>query len=462
MGDVSTICFLEVEVVRSQALHDRTPGVRLESDARVVRRADSHGREIRYGRTVNWIERQLERLRSLNPLAVDGVLALIFIAVGIGSVFTQEIRDDNGAITDGFREPTALAILTVIMVCAPVAVRRRVPLPALVISSIGILIHILIGWPEGALPLAVLFLTYTVGACCPLRTAIAGLGVIAVTIVMLGLTDSPGLDTVGVLAILAQFTAVGAIGVALRSRRMATDSRVREAEERAEAERQSAARVLAEERLRIAQELHDVVAHSMSVIAVQAGVGVHVIDDRPEQARAALEAISSTSRGALHELRQLLGVLRGTGSSNAPAHGLADLPQLVDDVRVAGVPVTLHVEGDVDWEAECVQPGVELSAYRVIQEALTNVMKHAGTPTRVDVTVRHVPHTLVVEVVDDGRGLAARRPNGSNGEPSADGSGHGLIGMRERVELWGGELSVGPGPGGGYRVKALLPYGDQE
>ena len=408
---------------------------------------------------VNWIERQLERLRSLDPVVIDRFLALIFTVLGIASVFAQDIRDD-GVLVDGFRAPNALALATVILVCAPVAIRRRAPLLALVISSIGILIHIAIGWPEGALPLAVLFLTYTVGACCPLRIAFTGLGVIAVTIVMLGLTDSPGLDTVGVLAILAQFTAVWAIGVALRSRRMATDSRVREAEERAEAERQGAARVLAEERLRIAQELHDVMAHSMSVIAVQAGVGAHVLDDRPEQARAALEAISTTSRATLAELRQLLGVLRDTngGRSDAPAHRLADLPQLVEDVRVAGVPVTLHVEGD----AECIHAGVELSAYRVVQEALTNVIKHAGEPTKVDVSVRHLPGTLVVEVVDDGRGLAARPVNGRQGDPSADGSGHGLVGMRERVELWGGELSVGPAPGGGYRVKALLPYGGQE
>ena len=373
---------------------------------RVVRWADSPAGRIRYVRMVNWIERQLERLRSFDPVVVDGVLALIFTVIGIASVFAQDIRDD-GVLVDGFRAPSVLAIATVVLVCAPVAIRRRVPLLALVISSIGILIHIVIGWPEGALPLAVLFLTYTVGACCPLRTAFAGLGVLAVTIVMLGLTDSPGLDTVGVLAILAQFTAVWAIGVALRSRRMATDSRVREAEERAEAERQGAARVLAEERLRIAQELHDVVAHSMSVIAVQAGVGAHVLDDRPEQARAALEAISTTSRGTLAELRQLLGVLRDTngGRSDVPAHRLADLPQLVEDVRVAGVPVTLHVEGDARAAST---PGIELSAYRVVQEALTNVIKHAGEPTQVDVTVRHLPGTLVVEVVDDGRGLAAR------------------------------------------------------
>ena len=146
-------------------------------------------------------------------------------------------------------------------------------------------------------------------------------------------------------------------------------------------------------------------------------------------------------------------LIAGSSHSSTEASSLA---------CVAGVPVALHVEGDVDWEAECVQPGVELSAYRIVQEALTNVIKHAGTPTRVDVTVRHVPHTLVVEVVDDGRGLAARPLNGRSGDQSADGSGHGLVGMRERVELWGGELSVGPGSGGGYRVRALLPYGDHE
>ena len=234
----------------------------------------------------------------------------------------------------------------------------------------------------------------------------------------------------------------------------------READERAEAERQSSARVLAEERLRIAQELHDVVAHSMSVIAVQAGVGVHVIDDQPDQARAALEAISATSRGTLAEMRRLLGVLRDSDGarSSAPAPGLADLPRLVDDVRAAGVPALLHVDGT----AGGVHAGIELSAYRVVQEALTNVIKHAGKPTRVDVTVRYLPGALVVEVIDDGRGLAARSGNGGAGEAPADGSGHGLVGMRERVELWGGELSVGQAPGGGYRITARLPYGDAE
>jgi signal transduction histidine kinase len=300
----------------------------------------------------------------------------------------------------------------------------------------------------------VLFLTYTVGAWCPLRPAIAGLAIPFLVVVVLGLRDVPGLDTLGVVGVLTQFTAAWVLGVAFRNRRAATDARVSEAEKRAEAEGQRAARVLAEERLRIAQELHDVVAHSMSVIAVQAGVGAHVIDERPEQARTALAAISATSRQALTEMRRLLGVLRDTdgGRSTTPAPGLVDLPRLVDDVRAAGVPAKLQVEGT----AGAVHSGVELSAYRVVQEALTNVIKHAGTPTRVDVTVSYLPGSVAVEVRDDGRGLAAVARNGD----ADDGSGHGLIGMRERVELWGGDLSVGPCPGGGYRVRATLPYGE--
>jgi signal transduction histidine kinase len=406
---------------------------------------------VQYGRLVNWYERRIEWLRSLDPLVVDGLVALVFWIVGVLSVFGQDTSGDD------FREANALAVVTALVVTAPIAVRRRFPLAALVVSAIGILAHILADLPEGGLPLAVLFLTYTAGAWCPPRRAIAALGVVVVVILILGIVGSPGLDGVGVVAVLAQFAAALAIGVALRNRRVATEARVREAEERAEVERQSAARVIAEERLRIAQELHDVVAHSMSVIAVQAGVGAHVLNDRPDQARAALDAISSTSRGTLSEMRRLLGVLRDSegARSHAPAPGLSDLPHLVEDVRNAGVPVTLCVEGSSDQT----HAGVELSAYRVVQEALTNVIKHAGSPDRVAVTVRHLPGALAVEVVDDGRGLAAHP---RDGVVPTDGSGQGLVGMRERVELWGGELSVGPAPGGGYRVKALLPYGDAE
>jgi signal transduction histidine kinase len=385
------------------------------------------------------------------------VLAVAFTLIGILTAYGQDIRDDSGAIENGFREPGPLLVLTVLMTCAPVAFRRRWPLAALVVSSVGVLVHILIGWPEGAVPATTLFLTYSVAVWSPARRAVAGLMVVVVTIIVLGLNDAPGLDAAGVLGVIAQFAAVWAIGIALRNRRVATDARVREAEERAEAARQSAARALAEERLRIAQELHDVVAHSMSVIAVQAGVGSHVLDEHPAQARAALDAISATSRGTLTEMRRLLGVLRDSDGarSHAPAPGLSDLPQLVHDVRGVGLPVALHVEGASD----CINAGVELSAYRVVQEALTNVIKHAGAPTRVDVDVRHAPGVLTIEISDDGRGAASIAS--TNGEAPA-GTGHGLIGMRERVELWGGELVAGPSIGGGYRVRATLPYGDTE
>jgi signal transduction histidine kinase len=394
---------------------------------------------------VTWVEHQLERLRSLNPLAVDSVLAAIFVAIGVATVFTQDV-------IGGLREPSLLALVTIVAAAGPIAIRRVNPLGALVIGCVAIFVHIVANWPEGSSPMALLLLTYTVAAWDTPRRAAVGLGAVYATLVLLGFADTPGLDTLGVVGNIAFFTVGWTVGIALRARRQTLEARVREAEERANVERQSAARAIAEERLRIAQELHDVVAHSMSVIAVQAGVGAHVLADHPDQARTALEAISATSRGTLTEMRRLLGVLRdGDGErSHAPAPGVADVPQLVEDVRAAGVPVTLTMTGSTD----CVNAGVELSAYRVVQEALTNVIKHAGNPTHVDVTVGYEPGSLAVEVVDDGRGAAA--PNGLNG------SHHGLLGMRERVEVWGGELAVGPIDGGGYRVAARLPYGQAE
>ena len=312
---------------------------------------------------MNWVERQIERLRSFRPLAVDGLLAVIFAVVSVATMFGQA-ADDERMARGGYTEPSALLVITVLVTCAPIAFRRRWPLAALLISALGIFVHFLVGWPEGSLPLAVLFLTYTVGVWSPLRKAIVGLSLVIATIVVLGLTDAPSFDTGVVLTELVLFAAAWAIGVAVRNWRAATAAQVREADKRAEVERESAARVLAEERLRIAQELHDVVAHSMSVIAVQAGVGAHVVDERPEQAKSALEAISATSRGTLAEMRRLLGVLRDDDGvrSQVPAPGLADLPSLVDDVRAAGVPATLHVEGTAD----SIHAGVELSAYRVV------------------------------------------------------------------------------------------------
>lgn len=404
---------------------------------------------VRYLRLVTWVEHQLERLRSLNTFVVDGALAVAVLCIGVVTVFSQEV-------VAGMSEPSGLAHLTIAAVSVPIAIRRWRPLLALAIGCAGVLVHVVAGWPEGSLPMSVLLLAYSVGAWEVPRRSATGLAVIYLTLVILGVTDTPGLDTMGVVGNIALFTVAWTIGVAMRARRDTTEARVRAAEERANVERQSAGRAVAEERLRIAQELHDVVAHSMSVIAVQAGVGAHVLDDRPDEARAALEAISATSRGTLDEMRRLLGVLRaGDGErSDAPAPGLDDLPALVEDVRRAGVPVSLAVAGRSEGPGgDLAHAGIELSAYRVVQEALTNVMKHAGAPSRVDVSVRYVPDALEIEVVDDGRGAAA---------PVAAPMGHGLLGMRERVEVWGGDLVAGPAEGGGYRVGARLPLRSAE
>lgn len=431
-------------IVGPTEVRGQPSGVRLADDRGVRRQTDAGFLASRYRRGVNWFERLLDWMRKLNPVFADGVLAVAFTVVGLISVFNQDRRPDH------LTKPGALAVLTIVATCAPVVVRRRVPLPALAIGCAAITVHEFSSYPEGSLPITVMLLTYTVAAWESTRRAVVGLAIVVVT--LLAIVFTPGLDLAGLAANMAFFAVGWSIGYAVRSRRERLEATVREAQERAQNESQRTARLLAEERLRIAQELHDVVAHSMSVIAVQAGVGSHVLDAHPEQTRLALEAISATSRGTLNELRRLLGVLRDNDGarSHAPAPALADLPHLVDDVRAAGVPVALHVVGSPSH----VNTAVELSAYRVVQEALTNVIKHAGSPSHVDVNVRYLESLLVVEVVDDGRG-AASLPGHNGSVPS----GHGLLGMRERVDVWGGELSTAPIPGGGFRVTAKLPYG---
>jgi signal transduction histidine kinase len=237
------------------------------------------------------------------------------------------------------------------------------------------------------------------------------------------------------------------LGASMRNRRLY----LQQLEERAEIlERErdeEAKRAVADERLRIAQELHDVVAHSMGVIAVQAGVGAHVIDNDPAEAKKSLEAISTTSRTALTEIRRLLGVLReDEGASYTPAPGLADMERLVREICDAGV------DTHVTWNGarEELPPGVDFTAYRIVQESLTNALKHGGPDVHVDVTLTYEPGVLDIEVVDDGRGVNGKASEG----------GHGLMGMRERVAVFGGSFQAGPVVGGGFRVAVRLPHGE--
>ncbi|GAA3819289.1 histidine kinase [Sphaerisporangium flaviroseum] len=212
-----------------------------------------------------------------------------------------------------------------------------------------------------------------------------------------------------------------------------------------------ARRAVTEERLRIARELHDVVAHSMTVITVKAGIADHVAEARPREAREALRDIEAVSRGALTEMRHMLGVLRSEAADGAPADlypppGLARLPELAERAALAGVRAELDVRG-VDRLPE----GVELSVYRIVQEALTNVVRHAA-PARCRVTVHGDGGQVLIEITDDGPGT--RVPPGL----AETAPGHGLVGMRERVVMYGGVFSAGPRPEGGFAVSARLPY----
>ncbi|MGH8794320.1 MAG: sensor histidine kinase, partial [Stackebrandtia sp.] len=209
-----------------------------------------------------------------------------------------------------------------------------------------------------------------------------------------------------------------------------------------EAEEHRARQQLTEERLRIARELHDVVAHSLSLITIKAGVAIHVAEQRPEEALDTLRVIEETSRAATEEMRQVLGVLRSDGAADAgcsPSPGLRDLPQLTEQAGKAGVRATLR-QSDLPRLSD----SVELSIYRIVQEAVTNVVKHAA-PADCQITLRNDDGTVIVEVTDNGPG------------PSGQPGGHGLIGMRERAALYGGTLTAGRRPGGGFTVAARLP-----
>jgi signal transduction histidine kinase len=210
---------------------------------------------------------------------------------------------------------------------------------------------------------------------------------------------------------------------------------------------------VASERRRIAREMHDVVAHSMSVIAVQAAAGREIVHANPDKAAEVFARIESVGRESLAELRRMLDVIRDTGDGDAsltPQPGIADIAHAVAQSSDGGVATQLVVEG----RQRPLAPGVELTAYRIVQEALTNVRKHAGRTATATVRISYGAHELVVTVTDDGRGAATAL--------SGIGAGQGLIGMRERVEIYGGEFSSGPRPAGGYAVRAVLPIASDE
>jgi signal transduction histidine kinase len=323
------------------------------------------------------------------------------------------------------------------LVTASVAVRRRYP--AIVGFGVqGLLaLYTTIGWPLPAgFPTVAWFCAlYALAIWTGRRTFVAGL-------VFVGLTDlGPEAFWPHKAGTVVPFT-IGTLAIMILVRRVLGDRDRRLA--LAERERDLAAReAVVEERARIARELHDAIAHNVSMMVVQAGAERRVLPADEGATREVLETIEQIGRGALTEMRRLVGMLRTDEAGPlAPQPGLADLDRLVAQVRDAGLPVDLHVEGD----RRELPVGVELSAYRIVQEALTNALKHAGD-AHASVFVQYRPDSLVIEVVDDGAGAVADLPAG----------GHGLAGMRERVALYGGRFDAGRRDAGGFAVRVLLP-----
>ena len=386
-----------------------------------------------------------ERIRRTSPWIVDGTIAALFVVLGLASV------GGRGTVPRAdYSSPDAFSVLLVLATSVPYAFRRRAPLTVLLVTSTAVTLLVALGYNQGVTPTFLLLGAVTVGASCSTRTTIFAAAAVTVALVLLLAIDAPGFNGGTFFGEIAVFAAMFLIGINLRIRK----ARVTALEERALAvereKEEEARRAVADERLHIARELHDVVAHSMGVIAVQASVGEHVIDDRPEEAKQALHAISEVSRSTLAEIRRMLGVLRESddeepGAAYSPAPGLDELDRLVHELDDAGVPVDVTYEGPrVDLPL-----GVDLTAYRIVQEALTNVLKHAGR-AHVSVLVSYEPGVLALEIVDDGRGVNGRSELSPHG-------GHGLVGMRERLALYGGELQAGRRRGGGFEVKARIP-----
>ena len=366
--------------------------------------------------------------------------------VGLALVVIAFLEIASGA----FPGPVAVAAAFQVASTLPVAFRRLAPLPAITMSVVVSLPYVLAYGAGNSLAGAVtlLLLVYSVGRHLEGRGLRAGTAMGLLMIVELGIGGRLATleDWIYVLLI---YGAALVFGVALRAQVERSISLALAADRAQREQGATAQAAVHEERARIARELHDVVAHNVGLIVLQAGGARSVLGTDPDRARIALQQVEETGRQTLAEMRHLVGILRvDENGDRQPLPRLERLPVLVDEARTAGLAVELEVEGPpVDLPA-----GLELAAYRLIQEALTNVRKHAPT-SRAKVRLCYEPDRLRIEVSDDGGPSDAVRDSARN----ASGLGHGLIGMRERVQMYDGRMQAGPMPGGGFRVEAVLP-----
>ncbi len=400
--------------------------------------------------TLGYVQRLYDFLRR-HPTWVDTFWAVVLFGLSGVSVVNQSGAPDHHMSTaDG------LAVSAVL--CVVVALRRRLPEPMLLLAFATGLVQLVLDIETTVADFALLVITYTVatvGARWASRLAL-GVSLVAAALAQIRWPAQHS-SVLGQVAIAVfqtvPFALAWVLGDSMRTRR-AYFAQLEERAARLEKEREAQSKVaVAAERARIARELHDVVAHNVSVMVVQADGAAYVLDAAPDQAKKALETISSTGRQALAEMRRLLGVLR-TGEHQesgeyVPQPDVEQIDDLVEKCRSSGLPVDFRVEGT----PRPLPSGVELTAYRIVQEALTNTRKHGGPNAGASVRLVYFDDGLGLLVEDDGKGA----PHELYEEGGADGQGHGLIGMRERVGMVGGTLDAGPRPGGGFRISALLP-----
>ncbi|WP_411127408.1 sensor histidine kinase [Streptomyces sp. x-19] len=429
--------------------------------------APSPGASRRDGDKTDGDATRVARLRQWHRhhrLAFDAAVAVVaFVAILCGAVAGPHGTHGTHLPRFAARELTVTTVVLAALACGALVLRRRLPRTVLAATGALTIVELVAQSNDPRAPVAgaAVIALFTVASHTdrPTTWRIGALTCVVLTAAAMFFGHRAWYAQEN-LAIFAWTGMAAAAGDAVRSRRAYVDA-IRERAERAERTREEEARrQVAEERLRIARELHDVVAHHIALVNVQAGVASHVMDNRPDQAKQALAHVREASRSALEELRATVGLLRQSDDPKAPtepAPGLGVLDQLVDGFVRAGLPVALELP---PGPQPALPASVDLTAYRVVQEALTNVHKHAGDGARAAVRIVRTEGALTVTVQDDGRGAGAHA-SGTAGEGAVPegGGGHGLIGMRERVQALRGTVVTGPRAAGGFQVRVTLPLG---
>jgi signal transduction histidine kinase len=375
-------------------------------------------------------------------LLVDALVAALFVTMCL--VVTAKIADEGGERYD------SATVALIVVVGGALAIRRVAPRTSLVVTVVGLIVHTLADHAGGPIYLASLVPLYTIAAQGNRTRTYAWAAATMVTFAVVGmLGPDPAHHLIYLVAYAGWASGAVFLGTTQFNRRAYLEQLEQRARDLEDSRDEEARRRVAEERLRIARDLHDVLAHGLATIHMHAAAALHVHERHPEEAVPALQAIKGQSKQALDEVRGALGVLRSDREDAAPltpAPTVRDLPTLVETTRQAGLDVELEIEPSLP----SMPSALEVTIYRIVQESLANVMRHAGPNARARIGVRLVDDALAIEVVDDGLG-------GRGGGPAPKGGGHGILGMQERAATVGGTLEAGPAAGGGFEVHALLP-----